>query len=107
MKRALLQLCFAGLCFGQQSNAGSQGAPHEWTVRAREQTIDGPMMHLRGDVEMRSSELLFRADAIDFDWDKAIVHLAGHARVETRDGTIEAGAVDYDLHSGKAVISPK
>jgi lipopolysaccharide assembly outer membrane protein LptD (OstA) len=106
MKRVLLLLCLATFGSARQA-APSRPAPQEWTLSARQETVDGPAIHLRGDAEMRSAGMRFRADAIDFERDKAKVQLTGHARVETKDGTIDAAAVDYDLNSGRARIRGK
>lgn len=105
MKRVLLLSSFAVLCSGQQTNASSQGVRGQWAVSAKEQTNNGHIYHLRGQAEMRNTALVFRADVIDFDEDNAIVHLTGHATIETKDkGTVRANAVDYYLNSGRAIV---
>ena len=105
MKRVLLLFSFSVLCFGQQTNAGSQDVRGQWAVSAKEQTIDGHILHLRGQAEMRNTALVFRADVIDFDEDNAIVRLTGHATIESKDkGTVRANAVDYYLNSGRAIL---
>jgi lipopolysaccharide export system protein LptA len=106
MKRLLLVSSFVVLCFGQQTTASGQNVRGQWAVSAKEQTIDGHFLHLRGQAEMRNTALVFRADVIDFDEDNAIVRLTGHATIESKDkGTVRANAVDYYLNSGRAIVS--
>jgi hypothetical protein len=102
MNRALLLLYFTVLCSasGQQSNASSQDGLGRWSVSAKERTIEGHIYHLRGGAEMRNTDLLFRADIIDFDDDKAVVHLTGHATIENKNkGTVRANAAVYYLNT--------
>jgi lipopolysaccharide export system protein LptA len=105
MKRVLLLSSFVFPCFGQQTNASRQDVRGQWAVSAKEQTNDGHIYHLRGQAEMRNTPLVFRADVIDFDQDNVIVHLTGHATIQTKDkGTVRANAIDYYLNSGRAIV---
>jgi lipopolysaccharide assembly outer membrane protein LptD (OstA) len=74
-------------------------------------TNDGHIYHLRGHAELKSADLALRADTIDYDEDKAAVHLAGNVTIESKiKGTLRADEADYDVHSGevrlKASLKP-
>jgi len=45
--------------------------------------------------------MVFRADQIDYDEDKAVMRLTGHVTIETKsNGTLRADEADYDVSSG-------
>lgn len=93
MKRILLMVCFAAVGWGQTRGT--------WEVAASALTNDGHIYHLRGHAEIRGVEVTFRADAIDYDEDKAVMHLAGHVTIETKTkGSLSAEEADYDVNSG-------
>jgi lipopolysaccharide assembly outer membrane protein LptD (OstA) len=99
MKRVLLTLCFASLCSAQSG---------VWNVSAAQQTAEGHIYHLRGSAEISNSDLVFRADQIDYDEDKAVIHLAGHVTIETKTrGTLHADEADYDVRSGEVALKAK
>lgn len=50
----------------------------EWGVTSVEQTTEGHIYHLRGSAEIRGTDMVFRADEIDYDEDKAYVEARGH-----------------------------
>jgi hypothetical protein len=57
MKRMLLALYSAVLCFGQRTSAGSHDVRVQWAVSEKQETIDGHrhIYHLRGQVEVRNT----------------------------------------------------
>lgn len=96
MKRVLLTACFAVVCLGQQASP----ARGWWDLKCDEQTSDGHIYHLCGHAELRGTDILFRADQIDYDEIKFAVHLNGHVTIETSAVAISADEVDYDVNSG-------
>ena len=50
----------------------------EWNMRAVEQSSDGHIRHMRGAAEIRGTDMVFKADEIDFDEDKEYVEARGH-----------------------------
>ncbi len=49
-----------------------------WDVISDEQTSEGHMYHLRGKAEIRGTDMVFRADEIDYDEDKGYIEARGH-----------------------------
>jgi LPS-assembly protein len=49
-----------------------------WDVNSDEQTTEGHIYHLRGRAEIRGTDMVFRADEIDYDEDKGYVAARGH-----------------------------
>jgi LPS-assembly protein len=50
----------------------------DWDLRAVEQTSDGHIRRMRGAAEVRGTDMVFKADEIDFDEDKEYVEARGH-----------------------------
>ena len=102
MKRVLLLAFFVAVCSGQQSSlTGSSAARGWWDVSAEQQTNEGRTFHLVGHAQMSGTDIKFRADRIDYDEDKAVVHLSGNVTIETKKkGTLRADEADYDVTSG-------
>ena len=98
MKRVLLLACLAAVCSGQQSSSVAHGW---WDVSAEQQTSEGHTFHLIGHAQMSGTDIKFRADRIDYDEDKAVVHMSGNVTIETKNkGTLRADDADYDITSG-------
>ncbi len=49
-----------------------------WDVNAAEQTSEGHVYHLRGKAEIRGTDMVFQADEIDYDENKAYIEARGH-----------------------------
>jgi LPS-assembly protein len=49
-----------------------------WDVNSDEQTSEGHVYHLRGRAEIRGTDMVFRADEIDYDEDRGYVEARGH-----------------------------
>jgi LPS-assembly protein len=49
-----------------------------WDVNSDVQTAEGHVYHLRGRAEIRGTDMVFRADEIDYDEDKGYVEARGH-----------------------------
>jgi lipopolysaccharide assembly outer membrane protein LptD (OstA) len=70
-------------------------------MSAVQQTSEGHVRHLHGHAKISSSEVVFRADDIDFDEDRAVMHLNGHVTIEAKNKTtVIADEADYDVKSG-------
>jgi lipopolysaccharide assembly outer membrane protein LptD (OstA) len=120
MKRVLLALCFASLCSAQSG---------VWNITAAQQTAEGHIYHLRGNAQISNADLLFSADRIDYDEERAVIHLAGHVTIESKrahllaldpatgklirevpmalQGTLRADEADYDVKSGDLTMKAK
>ena len=106
MKRLLLSACFAALCLGQTSSPTAPSVARGWwDVDAAELTSEGHIYHLRGHAEIRGTDIVLRADQIDYDEDKAVIHLAGHVTIETKNkGTLRADDANYGVNSGEVTL---
>ena len=112
MKSLLPIACFAALCSAQQTAPVNPSARGTWNVTARSMSQDGHLYHLIGHAEIRGQEILLRADSIDFDEDKATMHLTGHVTIQTPDkGILNADEAEFDANSGdlhlKIKLSPR
>ncbi len=106
MKRVLLTVCFAALCLGQQ-NQSVRGRGW-WTVSAVSQTSEGHVRHLRGHAEVSSTDVMFRADLIDYDEDRGMMHLSGHVTIEAKNkSALSADEADYNVNSGDLSLKIK
>ena len=68
-----------------------------WDVDALQQTTEGHVYHLRGKAEMRGTDMVFRADEIDYDEDKAYLEARGHVFYQsyTQNEKIACDKVQY------------
>ena len=68
-----------------------------WDVDANEQTAEGHVYHLRGKAEMRGTDMVFRADEIDYDEDKGYLEARGHVFYQsyTQNEKIACDKVEY------------
>lgn len=74
-------------------------APNQVFVRAVTQEAEGSIYRLRGDAVVETTEMILRADEIDYDQNKGYAEARGNVRFDHfADGThIEAERVEYDL----------
>ncbi len=49
-----------------------------WDVNSDEQTSEGHIYHMRGKAEIRGTDMVFRADEIDYDEDRGYIEARGH-----------------------------
>ncbi len=77
----------------------SQGEPV--TIRAREQEKAGGVFHLRGEVEVRYRDLIFRADQVTYDTASGQITAAGKVSVEggPNDESIQADRASYNVRT--------
>jgi LPS-assembly protein len=96
----------AALCqgFGQVPPAVKPARPNapardEIVVRAVTQESEGSVRRLRGAAEIETTEMLLRADEIDYDEEKHYAEARGSVRFDHFEGGehIEADKVEYDL----------
>jgi LPS-assembly protein len=73
--------------------------PGEWLVRAVTQEMAGSVRKLRGHVELESSEMLFRADELDYNEATGYVEARGNVYFHhfTRNEELWADKVEYHL----------
>jgi LPS-assembly protein len=73
--------------------------PGEWLVRAVTQEMAGSVRKLRGHVELESSEMLFRADELDYNEATGYVEARGNVYFQhfTRNEELWADKVEYHL----------
>ena len=70
-------------------------------MSAVSQTSEGHVYHLRGHAEISDTDVVFRADQIDYDEDKTVMHLSGHLTIEAKNkSTLSGEEADYDVNSG-------
>ncbi len=81
------------------SSSSPQGEPV--TIRAREQEKAGDVFHLRGEVEVRYRDLVFRADQVTYDTSSGQITAAGKVSVEggPHDESIQADRADYNVRT--------
>ena len=65
------------------------------------QEADGPMRHLRGMVRVETTDMLMRADEVDYNADTGDVQARGHVHFEnfTRGEKIDCDRADYNIDS--------
>ncbi len=79
--------------------SGEAGEPV--TIRAREQEKAGAVFHLRGEVEIRYRDLIFRADQVTYDTASGQITAAGKVSVEggPNDESIQADRATYNVRT--------
>ena len=74
---------------------------------AVEQTTEGKVYHLRGYAEIRGTDMVFRADEIDYDEDKAYLEARGHVFYQSYTQTRRSPATRSNTGStSSGVTSP-
>lgn len=85
-----------------RAEAGDSPAQGEQvTIRAREQEKVGDVFHLRGDVEIRYRDFIFRADAITYDTASGQITADGKLTFEggPHDESIQADRATYNVRT--------
>lgn len=103
-------MLLAGVAFGQAVPGPNVSAKlprpnvptDEIWVRANQQTSEGPVWKGRGMVEIRTSDMILRADEIDYDRDKDYAEARGNVQFESlKSGEkLACDKVEYDLEKG-------
>lgn len=77
--------------------------PGYWNITALTQTVDGPWRKLRGHAELESTNMLFRADEIDYNDDSGDIEARGNVyfRNFERGEEIWADKLDYNVEDEK------
>jgi LPS-assembly protein len=55
----------------------------EWSIHAVDQVSEGKIYHLRGSAEIRGTDMVFRADEIDYDENRDYLEARGHVYFES------------------------
>ena len=78
-----------------------EGAPasDELIIDAEKQEVEGPVIRLRGNAKLESTDMIVNADEIDYNQDTKIAEARGHVRFRNVKGgeTLTAERVEYDV----------
>jgi len=71
----------------------------EYAVDSDHQTVDGPWRHLRGNVRVETSDMLLKADSVDWNTDTGDVDARGHVHYVNynRGETMDCVRAEYNL----------
>ncbi|MCL4401234.1 MAG: hypothetical protein M1436_01030, partial [Acidobacteria bacterium] len=77
--------------------------PNEWNISAVKQSLEGPWRHLRGKAEIEGTDMLFRADEIDYNDDTGYVEARGNVYYHNFESNeqVWADKVEYQTDEEK------